>query len=101
MISTSFLLFALPVVAAEIAVLAETLRVMELLTMGTGPGFLGATAAMVAVDAHVLGVVFSAFVRACDNWPVAAATMAIVAAFFVLWGFNLLVAVCLFRIKEN
>jgi hypothetical protein len=56
---------------------------------------------MVAVDAHVLGVVFSAFVRACDNWPVAVATIAIVAAFFVLWGFNLLVAVCLLRIKEN
>ena len=52
------------IVRVQIAVLAQALRVMGLARVGTGPSFLGATAPMVAVDAHAFSVVLPIGVRA-------------------------------------
>ena len=70
-----FLFFALllllsgAVVSWKITVLAKSLRVVELLTVLAGPCFFCAAAAVVAVDAHILGIMFSALVGTGDHLP--------------------------------
>lgn len=61
------LLFALPIILGQIAVLAKTLGVVEFLHMHTCPSLFGAAAAVVAVNAHAFGVVTSRFVRTRDD----------------------------------
>ena len=58
---------AIFVVAGQVAVLAEALRVVRLVGVRAGPGFLGAALTMVAVNAHALGVVGLVGVRALDH----------------------------------
>lgn len=63
------LLLAGAVVSWKITVLAKSLWVVELLTVLAGPCFLCSAAAVVAVDAHILGIMFAALVGTGDHLP--------------------------------
>lgn len=57
---------ALAIVVGEVAVLTQTLRVVQLVIVLACPGLLGAATAMVAAHAHIFGVMSAKVVRACD-----------------------------------
>lgn len=63
------LFFAGAIIPWKITVLAKALWVVELLIVLAGPCFLCAAAAVIAVDAHVLGIMFAALVRTGDHLP--------------------------------
>ena len=63
------LLLSLEVVLGEVAILAEAIRVVGLVDVLTGSGHLGFAFAMVAVVAHVLGVMLLVDVRALVDVP--------------------------------
>lgn len=52
------------VVLGQVAVLTEAFGVVEAVVVRAGPGLLGAATTVVAVNAHILGVVLGFFVRA-------------------------------------
>jgi len=51
------------IVTTEVAVLAESLRIVGFASVRASPGLLGAAAAVIAVSAHALGVVLAVSVR--------------------------------------
>ena len=57
------------VVDGKIAVLAEALRVVQLIMVRAGPGQLGPAPAMVARDAHVLCIVLLGFMGTVYDFP--------------------------------
>lgn len=59
---------SLPVIAGEVAVLAEALRVVQFLGVLAGPGLLRAAIAVVATHAHIFGVVASVRVWAGNDF---------------------------------
>jgi hypothetical protein len=52
------------IIFCQVAVLTEALAIVEPVVMRAGPGLLGATTPVIAVDAHVLCIVLALLVRA-------------------------------------
>ena len=57
------LLFAFYVILSKVAILTHTLRVVRLVWMAAGVGHLAFAAPVIAIMAHVFGVVLSVLVR--------------------------------------
>lgn len=83
-VSTPLLFLTLAVVARQVAVLAETLGVVEFLAVDTGPCLLCAAAAVVAIDAHILRVVLATLVGAGHDLPALLVRVLTVAAHLVV-----------------